>query len=146
VTGGRKKGTENRDKPFKDALRKALARNNWRDLDQIAEGLIQDAIKGDSFARQQIADRLDGKPAQETEGQVGGDVTLIVKWPKSGQESTAKTLSRKRHEREKWRAVPADGGFGPPATRSSSNIHRNIGACRRTRRSTRPGQCTGRRS
>jgi hypothetical protein len=82
-TGGRKKGTENRDKPFKDALRKALARNNWRDLDQIAEGLIQDAIKGDSFARQQIADRLDGKPAQETEGEVGGNVRLIVKWPKS---------------------------------------------------------------
>jgi hypothetical protein len=47
--GGRKKGTENRDKPFKDALRKALARNNRRDLDQIAEGLIQDATKGDSF-------------------------------------------------------------------------------------------------
>ena len=83
-TGGRKKGTENRDKPYKDMLRRRLARRDWKELERIVERQIEDAIKGDPVARGQIADRLDGKPAQEIEGEVGGDVTLIVKWPERG--------------------------------------------------------------
>lgn len=83
-TGGRKRGTENRDKLFKDALRRHLARNDWAELDDIVRRWVEDAVKGDAVARGQIADRLDGRPAQEVQSQVEGNLTLVVRWPKRG--------------------------------------------------------------
>lgn len=35
-------------------------------LQVIAMGMVRDAVKGDAIARREIADRLDGKPAQMT--------------------------------------------------------------------------------
>jgi hypothetical protein len=53
----------NREKPFNDALRVALKRDPRR-LPRIAEKLAEKAEEGDLAAIREIADRLDGKPAQ----------------------------------------------------------------------------------
>ena len=60
--GGRK------EKPFADALRMALAAagDDHKALREIAAKVIDMAKAGDMQAIQQIADRLDGKPAQES--------------------------------------------------------------------------------
>src|SRR5690242_12838526 len=60
---GRPIGSPNREKPFNDALRIALRRDPLR-LHRIAERLADKAEEGDLAAIREIADRLDGKPAQ----------------------------------------------------------------------------------
>ena len=59
-------GSENKDKPFKAALQMEInaAGENHKKLRQIARALIETACKGDLHAIQQVADRLDGRPAQ----------------------------------------------------------------------------------
>lgn len=69
--GGRPK-----EKAFADALR--LAVNEETEIDgvktkklrHIANRLVAEALAGESWAVQQVADRLDGKPAQAV---IGGD-------------------------------------------------------------------------
>jgi hypothetical protein len=58
---------QQRDKPFRDALRMeiAAAGDDLKALRSIARAQIAAAIEGDFQAAQFIADRLDGKPAQE---------------------------------------------------------------------------------
>jgi hypothetical protein len=60
---GRPIGSVNREKPFKDALRVALRGDPLR-LRRIAEKLATLAEEGDLGAIRELADRLDGKPAQ----------------------------------------------------------------------------------
>jgi HPt (histidine-containing phosphotransfer) domain-containing protein len=89
---GRPPGSENKDKPFKDALRRALAQRDWKELDQIAHNLINAALEGDAFAIEQIANRLDGRPGQESESAVQGNPTVIVRYPwmeKASQEGAS---------------------------------------------------------
>jgi hypothetical protein len=64
---GRPIGSLNRAKPFTDALRVALLSGGGRRLRIIADKLVENAEEGDLQAIQQIADRLDGKPAQALE-------------------------------------------------------------------------------
>lgn len=62
--GGRLK-----EKAFTDALRLAVNRDDedgTKKLHKIAEKLVACAMAGESWAVQQVADRLDGKPAQES--------------------------------------------------------------------------------
>lgn len=67
-------GSPNKDKPFRDALRIELAAagDDNRVLRAIARNLIADAQKPENAlpAIKEIADRLDGKPAQAI---IGGD-------------------------------------------------------------------------
>ena len=60
---GRPIGSVNREKPFNDALRIALRSHPLR-LRRIAEKLTEKAEEGDLAAIRELADRLDGKPAQ----------------------------------------------------------------------------------
>ena len=60
---GRPIGSVNREKPFNDALRIALRSHPLR-LRKIAEKLTEKAEEGDLAAIRELADRLDGKPAQ----------------------------------------------------------------------------------
>src|SRR3954469_724635 len=69
---GRAIGSVNREKPFNDALRVALKRDPLR-LPRIAEKLAEKAEEGDLAAIREIADRLDGKPAQVVDR---GDVPI----------------------------------------------------------------------
>jgi hypothetical protein len=65
---GRPIGSVNREKPFANALRMAIrGGNNPHRLRAIAERLIEKAEQGDLQAIREIADRLDGKPAQAIE-------------------------------------------------------------------------------
>jgi hypothetical protein len=64
---GRPIGSVNREKPFADVLRVALLSDGGRRLRIIADKLAEKAEQGDLQAIQQIADRLDGKPAQAIE-------------------------------------------------------------------------------
>lgn len=60
---GRPIGSVNREKPFNDALRIALRGDPLR-LRRIADKLATLAEGGDLAAIREVADRLDGKPAQ----------------------------------------------------------------------------------
>ena len=60
---GRPIGSVNREKPFNDALRIALRGDPLR-LRRIADKLATLAEQGDLGAIRELADRLDGKPAQ----------------------------------------------------------------------------------
>ena len=68
---------------FRDALYKALIRyksktiKRKKALHHIAEALIDKAIDGDMPAIKEIADRLDGKPAQAITGPQGEPITLV---------------------------------------------------------------------
>lgn len=65
---GRPKGATNKDKPFAEALRLELnaAGEDHKALRKIAAKVILMAENGDMQAINAIADRLDGKPAQES--------------------------------------------------------------------------------
>lgn len=60
-------GAQNKDKPFRDALRTAIseADGDFKKLRRVADALIEKAMSGDVAAIREIGDRLDGKPAQE---------------------------------------------------------------------------------
>lgn len=62
-------GSQNKDKPFRDALRMeiAAAEGSPRALRMIASKLLDLAIAGDMQAIREIGDRMDGKPAQALE-------------------------------------------------------------------------------
>ena len=72
---GRPIGSQNRAKPFADALRVALLSGGGRRLRIIADKLAEKAEQGDLQAIQQIADRLDGRPSQAIER---GEVSVEV--------------------------------------------------------------------
>ena len=60
-------------KPWSDAIRRALARReagDGRDLNALADVLVDKALDGDLPALKELGDRLDGKPAQAVD--VGG--------------------------------------------------------------------------
>ena len=60
---GRPIGSPNREKPFRDALNIALHGRPLA-LRRIADKLLDKAEQGDLAAARELADRLDGKPAQ----------------------------------------------------------------------------------
>lgn len=53
-----------RSKPFSEALNRALAQGDPERLRRLAEVLLDKAADGDMAAIKEVADRLDGKPAQ----------------------------------------------------------------------------------
>lgn len=66
---GHKLGGRRKEKHFYDALMvrlKACESDNKRGLMRIADQLIKQAEDGDMQAIKEIADRLDGKPTQES--------------------------------------------------------------------------------
>jgi hypothetical protein len=68
-------GSPNKDKPFRDALRMelaALGEDDPKSLRGLARKLLDAASGGDNTlaAIKEVADRLDGKPAQAV---IGGD-------------------------------------------------------------------------
>jgi hypothetical protein len=73
---GRPAGSQNKDKPYRDALRRAIARaqdnGGPHTLDRIAERHLAEAAGGDIGAMKELADRLDGKVPQG----IGGDAEL----------------------------------------------------------------------
>lgn len=60
---------------FRNALRRALARKSEKSvaegLNQVTDKLVEAAVAGEQWAIKEIADRMDGRPAQSVS--VGGD-------------------------------------------------------------------------
>ena len=75
---GRPPGSQNKDKPFREALRKQIAEMSGdpKRLERIATKLLMTAEEGDISAIKEVADRLDGKVAQSLEhtGADGGPI------------------------------------------------------------------------
>lgn len=69
-------GGQPKEKAFADAVRVAVNRVDETDTEKrkklmlLADKLVSCALNGEGWAMQQIADRLDGKPAQAI---IGGD-------------------------------------------------------------------------
>lgn len=59
-----------REKKFLGALERAIAQSDGKLLRQAAEKLLKMAALGESWAIQQLADRLDGKPTQQVDMRV----------------------------------------------------------------------------
>ena len=78
---------QQRDKPFRDALRLAIseAEDNPRKLRRLAEALYDKAAEGDVQALKEVGDRLDGKVAQAIVGEDsdGNSGPLVITWLKS---------------------------------------------------------------
>lgn len=86
---GRPAGSPNKDKPYRDALRRAIARaqdnGSPRALDKIAEAHLDQAASGDMQAIRELADRLDGKVPQAIGGTDElGPVETVVTWKQPG--------------------------------------------------------------
>lgn len=64
---GRPPGAQNKDKPYRAALRRMVSENPDF-LDQIALQQLTAARNGDTAAAREIADRLDGKVPQSIGG------------------------------------------------------------------------------
>lgn len=77
---GRPAGSENKDKPFRDALRKAIADagDDRPRLRNVANALLDKAEGGDVQAIKEIGDRLDGKVPQGHDGGDGGPITVKI--------------------------------------------------------------------
>lgn len=60
-----------KNKPWEEALRRALLADNGQKLRTIAERVIAKAEEGDMAAIREIGDRLDGKPTQAISGPDG---------------------------------------------------------------------------
>lgn len=70
-----------KDRPWKDAIRRALARakdvGDRRELDQLAWTLLAKAADGDISALQEVANRLDGRVPQPVVGDDDADPVTV---------------------------------------------------------------------
>ena len=99
------------EKPFLDALRLAMLASDGDEkskLRRIADRLLSAALAGEAWAIQQVADRLDGKPAQES--------TVTVEHKSDATDWTRDELVAFLHDATKSSngAAKANGGGGKP--------------------------------
>ena len=80
---GRKPGSWN-EKPFKDALRRAVhvidKETKRKKIELLAEQLLRNALAGDTAAIKEAADRLDGKAHQSNDITIS-DERMVVNAP-----------------------------------------------------------------
>lgn len=89
-TSGAQPGNTNatKNKPFREALDRAIKQDNGKKLRAAAERLLtmaSKATKGDVRAIKELADRMDGKSVQPLSGFDGGDI--IVRLAKGDEEA-----------------------------------------------------------
>lgn len=78
---GNKNATKN--KPFADAIRKAIAQGDPERLERIAKKLLDLAEAGDLQAVKELADRTDGKPKQTIGGDGDAPLQMLIGWKSS---------------------------------------------------------------
>lgn len=73
MAGGAPLGNKNnvKNKPFADAIQRAIAQDDGKRLRAIAEALLTKAAGGNIMAIKELADRTDGKAIQQM--QLSGD-------------------------------------------------------------------------
>lgn len=67
-----------KNKPWAEAIRKALLAEDGKKLRALANRLIERAQDGDVTALKEIADRVDGKSVQPISGEDGGPVAVRI--------------------------------------------------------------------
>lgn len=73
---GNKNATKNR--PFAEAINRAIKQDNGKRLRAIAESLLTKAAEGDISAIKEFADRVDGKVIQQIEGEIEHNLTVEI--------------------------------------------------------------------
>jgi HPt (histidine-containing phosphotransfer) domain-containing protein len=68
-----------KSKRFFNALDRAIVQEDGKRLRDAADKLLDLAAAGEAFALQMLADRLDGKPAQQVQIQGDADNPLVTK-------------------------------------------------------------------
>lgn len=75
---------QQRDKPFRDALRMEIAQaqdeNDFKSLRSIARALLREAANGDVQAVREIADRMDGKVTTTVGNDPDSPLKLEISW------------------------------------------------------------------
>jgi HPt (histidine-containing phosphotransfer) domain-containing protein len=71
-----------KDKKFINALNRAIAQDDGKKLRKAADKLLDNAAAGEAWAVRELADRLDGKPAQTqtVQGDPDRPVRHKVEW------------------------------------------------------------------
>ncbi len=67
-----------KNKPWAEAIRRALLAEDGKELRALAEKLIERAKEGDVTALKEIGDRTDGKAIQAVEAQIDGKLTVEI--------------------------------------------------------------------
>ena len=70
-------GQQDTERPFRDALRRAIAQDDGKRIRAAAERLLDLAAVGEAWAVKEMADRTDGKAAQAVT--VAGDQNNPIK-------------------------------------------------------------------
>ena len=68
------------NKPFLDALNRAIAQDDAKRVRQAAEQLLDLAAAGEQWAVKELIDRLDGKPAQAIVGDPDNPLNHVFGW------------------------------------------------------------------
>lgn len=71
-------GKQDADRPFRAALRRAIAQDDGLRIRQAAEQLLDLAAGGEQWAVRELADRTDGKPSQAIVGDSENPLWLAV--------------------------------------------------------------------
>lgn len=77
---GSKGGIANFDKnrPWREAIRRAILADDGKKLRKIAETLLDKAAEGDVAAIRELGDRIDGRSIQQIEAKVEGTIRITV--------------------------------------------------------------------
>lgn len=78
MAGNRNSGGNKNEKPFREMLWLAIqgAEGDKAELRHIAQRLVDLAKKGDLQAIREVADRIDGKPVQQNNHDVAGQLLI----------------------------------------------------------------------
>ena len=78
MAGGAPIGNKNnvKNRPFAEAINRAIAQDDGKRLRAIAESLLTKAAEGDISAIKEFADRVDGKVMQQIEANITGNVVI----------------------------------------------------------------------
>ena len=74
-------------KRFYAALDRAIVQEDGKRLREAAEKLLDLASQGEAWAIQHLADRLDGKPAQQLQHTGADDGPLVVRFENSDEKA-----------------------------------------------------------
>jgi hypothetical protein len=61
-------GQQDTERPFREALRRAITQDDGKRIRATAEKLLDLAAEGEAWAVKELADRVDGKVAQQITG------------------------------------------------------------------------------
>ena len=71
-------GSQETERPFRDALRRAIAQEDGKRLRAAAERLLDLAAIGEAWAVKELAERMDGKAPQYSEVKLSGKVDFLA--------------------------------------------------------------------